>query len=144
MKNKLSVKIQFILLILLCCDFFVGCNNQQKLLTGFWENDSKILHFSENQFYIYNLNSTEVLAFSGTYDFAENPSYAIKMSYKNYLDKDKNWQSLKDTQLENYTEINLFRISDQTLELKIIGNDQFFLYDRLDEKNVDSKLKQFK
>lgn len=56
-----------------------SCSNPQKELIGFWENDEKILEFTEQTFVIYNKTYENVIAFSGFYEFAKEPSFALKL-----------------------------------------------------------------
>lgn len=108
-----------------------SCQNRQAQLEGFWENDKKILEFGDDYFVMYNKNSPEVKAYKGLYVFAETPSYAVKMTYKEYLSNDGHWNSLEDTELEEYTDVLLFKINNDTLETKVMGNGQWYKYTRI-------------
>lgn len=120
------ISLSFILILLTG-----GCKSQQEQLAGFWENEYKIMEFTEDTFVIYNKNAAEVIAFSGSYTFAFEPSYAVKMKYENFMDSSGQWKSLKGSDLENYTDILLFKITDNFLETKVLGNDQKYSYQRI-------------
>ncbi len=124
--NKYSI---FILLVFFSFSI-LRCQNQQTKLIGFWENDKKIMEFNKDYFVIYNKDSSDIVAFKGNYSFAENPSYAIKMIYEEYLDANGTWISLNGTELENYTDTLLIKIDDDSLETKVLGNGQMYSYNR--------------
>ncbi len=108
-----------------------SCSNPQKELIGFWENDEKIIEFTEQKFIIYNKTYETVIAFSGFYEFAKEPIYALKMSYKYAMNNLGIWESLEDTDLENYVDFILFKIDNNLLQTKVLGNNQFYTYKRI-------------
>ena len=91
------------------------------------------MEFGENYFIIYNKASVDVIAFRGIYSFAQEPVYAIKMVYEEYLNAEGDWCSLKSTELEGYTDIILFRINGTVLETKVLGNGQKYNYRKIED-----------
>lgn len=118
------------ILICLISVLFISCNNQQNQLLGFWQNDKRIIEFNNEYFIIYNKTSDDTIAFRGTYSFAKNPAYAIKMLYLDSMNSEGQWESLKDTELENYVDTVLFKVDGDMLTLKIMGNNQMYIYNK--------------
>ncbi len=128
--QKQNRKLFVIALTIFLFSLVIGCKTQQSELKGFWENETKIVEFGENYFVIYNKDSPEVIAFKGSYSFADNPAYAVKMTYEECLTSEGIWISLKGTELENYTDTILFKVDKDSLETKVLGNGQRYFYTR--------------
>lgn len=124
--NKKTVFVFFLMAL-----FLSGCKTRQtEELKGFWENENKIIEFADSYFVLCNKNAPDVAAFRGTYAFAQNPPYALKMTYQEFLNSGGEWESLKDTELENYTDTLLFKVDRDSLETKVLGNGQSYFYTR--------------
>lgn len=121
----------YILLVSSLIFLSFSCSNPQKELIGFWENNEKILEFTEQTFVIYNKTYENVIAFSGVYKFAQEPEFALKMSYKYAMDTNGNWASLEGTDLENYVDIILFKIDNNFLQTKVLGNGKYYTYTKI-------------
>ena len=123
---------------------FCGCNlkSQEELLIGVWENEEKLLEFTESEFVFINKNATSVLAFQGSYSFAENPRNAIKMNYLNYAEAENAWFSLENTELGNFVDVVLYHIKDDTLLIKVIANDTLYTFKRFDKETLISDVNQ--
>lgn len=121
----------YILLVSSLIFLSFSCSNPQKELIGFWENDEKILEFTEQTFVIYNKTYENVIAFSGFYEFATEPTFALKMSYKYAMDNNGSWTSLEGTDLENYVDIILFKIDNNSLQTKVLGNGKSYTYKKI-------------
>lgn len=133
----------YILLVSSLVFLSFSCSNPQKELIGFWENDEKILEFTEQTFVIYNKTYENVIAFSGFYEFATEPEFAIKMSYKYAMDNNGTWASLEGTDLENYVDIILFKIDNNFLQTKVLGNGLFYTYTKTSNPLDDFDAKNF-
>lgn len=126
--HKNRIKLFSILLITIT---LLSCKTQQSELKGFWENENKIIEFADTYFVIYNKQATDIVALKGIYSFAQNPMYALKMTYKEAMDSNGDWFSLEDTELENYIDTLLFIVNKNSLETKVMGNGQKYFYTRI-------------
>ena len=132
----------FIFLIILPL-FFMSCGNPQKQLIGTWENQDKVIEFTQDSFMIINKNAKNVLAFQGTYTFAKDPSNCIKMKYENYMDNEYNWYSLEGTELEGYVDNILFMIDKDELQTYVIANQETYTYQRIPEEILEQMKNEY-
>ena len=108
----------FFILPFLC--MVLSCDRRNQKIAGTWEDNERVISFEENSFTLSKKNASQVKAFRGTYSFAQNPEYALYLSYTDFLDQDGAWNSLEGTELFGYKETALFNVSGNKLSLKII------------------------
>lgn len=129
MQQQIKKFFSFISIIIVV--FLSGCEAKENSIVGFWENEYKIIEFNTDYFIIYNKQSEDIIAFYGSYTFAREPRYALKMTYKEAMISSGLWESLIGTELENYTDILLVKIENDFLETKVLGNGQRYTYRRI-------------
>ncbi len=123
---------KFIPIFFLFVLFFSACSGQREKLLGTWENQNRILSFSQDgQFSLYLKQSTDVKAFSGIYEFVGSPRNAVKMDFLTYLDANSTWDSLQGSEYENFTDLLLFRVDGDKLETKVLSTERIFKYSRV-------------
>lgn len=113
----------FILFILPLLCIVLSCDRHGLNLAGSWEDNERIITFDDNTFILQKKNANQVKAFRGNYTLANDPEYALYLSYTQFQDQDGLWYSLDGTDLSGYRETVLFKASEKMLTLKIIESN---------------------
>ena len=117
-KNNVLLLVAILIIATSSCNY---SNNIQ----GQWTNSERDIIFTENTFEIRFYNSNEIIGFRGIPVYKSN---VIELIFFEYKDKNGEWYSLMETELENYKERIRFRIKQDELETYIENTGKIYRY----------------
>ena len=109
------------------CLLFFSCSKNINIV-GQWENDERILEFSEYGGVIIKFKQpTKVQAFQGT--FVQRNKFTVLL-FEEYKTDDGNWNYTDEINLEGHKEVLQISIIEGKLHTKIVSTGKEYIYNR--------------